>query len=394
MSDHERPQPLAGIRVIELARILAGPWAGQTLADLGADVVKVESPAGDDTREWGPPFVTYDDGGRDAAYFHACNRGKRSISLNFSEDLDRRKLIALVKSADVLIENFKVGGLKKFGLDYDSLKVLNPGLIYCSITGFGQNGPYASRPGYDFIIQGMSGIMSLTGERDGEPQKVGVAFADIFTALYSVIAIQAALAERRMTGQGSHIDMALLDSQVAVLANQALNYFVSGSTPTRIGNAHPNIVPYQVFETSDGHLIIAVGNDRQFGRLCAILGLDNLADSPDYATNEARVENREKLCDLLATTIALWRRDELLAQLDQNGVPGGPINDLDDVFGDPQIRHRQLQGALSNIHLANGSVPTLNTPIMLDGNRAVHAQSSPRLNENAKGSFLILPEIG
>ena len=266
--------PVAGLRVVEFARILAGPWIGQTLADLGADVVKVEAPGGDDTRSWGPPFVPGIDGDHlSAAYFHACNRGKRSIVLDFSTEHGRDAARRLAADADVVIENFKLGGLKKYGLDYESLSALNPRLVYCSITGFGQDGPYAHRAGYDYIVQGLGGIMDLTGDPQGEPQKVGVAFADIFTGLYGVIAIQAALAQRERTGRGQHIDMALLDCMTGVLANQALNYLVSGASPHRMGNAHPNIAPYQVFAVADGHIILAVGNDGQFARLCEALGL-------------------------------------------------------------------------------------------------------------------------
>ena len=292
--------PLAGIRVIELARILAGPWAGQLLADLGADVIKVESPEGDDTRKWGPPFVEGKEGENlSAAYYHSCNRGKRSVVIDFSTPDGAEKIRKLVASADVLIENFKLDGLKKYGLDYETLKALNPKLIYCSITGFGQNGPYSPRAGYDFIVQGMSGLMSITGAVGGEPQKVGVAVTDIFTGLYSVIAIQAALRHAEATGQGQHIDMALLDCQMGVLANQNLNYLVSGIAPTRMGNAHPNIVPYEVLPVRDGHFILAVGNDGQFRKFCKVAGLNHLADDPAYVSNAARVSNRVALRELI-----------------------------------------------------------------------------------------------
>ncbi len=260
--------PLAGIRVIELARVLAGPWAGQMLADLGADVIKVERPGtGDETREWGPPFVATVEGAQpESAYFHCCNRGKRSIVVDFTTSRGQEILRRLAGTADVLIENYKVGALAKYGLDYASLAALNPRLVYCSITGFGQDGPYAARPGYDFMIQGLGGIMDLTGSPDGEPHKIGVAFADIFTGVYAVVGIQAALAVRERTGTGQHVDMALLDTQVGVLANQAMNYLISGRSPRRLGNAHPNIVPYQTFAVADGHIILAVGNDAQFQR--------------------------------------------------------------------------------------------------------------------------------
>ncbi|EFO30554.1 L-carnitine dehydratase/bile acid-inducible protein F [Roseibium sp. TrichSKD4] len=336
--------PLEGVKVVELARILAGPWIGQTLADLGADVVKVESPSGDDTRGWGPPFVEDEEGEPlDAAYFHSCNRGKRSIAVDFRTSEGQETVRKLVARSDILIENFKVGGLEKYGLDYESLKAVNPKLIYCSVTGFGQSGPYAHRAGYDFMIQGMGGIMDLTGDPQGEPQKIGVAFADIFTGLYGVIGVLSALHRRDRTGHGEHVDMALLDAQVGVLANQAQNFIVSGKSPKRLGNAHPNIVPYQVFSVSDGHLIIAVGNDGQFAKLCDVLGAAELANDPRFATNKARVGNRELLIGLIAPLIAAFKRDDLLVQLEGKGVPAGPINSVEDVFNDPQVAHRDLQ---------------------------------------------------
>ncbi|HEX7693911.1 MAG TPA: CaiB/BaiF CoA-transferase family protein, partial [Sphingomonas sp.] len=309
------PAPLAGLKVIELARILAGPWAGQTLADLGAEVIKVESPEGDDTRKWGPPFVENPDGTHDAAYFHATNRGKRSVALDFRTPEGQAAVREMIADADVVIENFKVGGLAKYGLDFASLAAINPRLVYCSITGFGQDGPYAHRAGYDFIIQGMSGIMDLTGDPAGEPQKIGVAFADIFTGLYAVIAIQAALAMRERTGRGQHIDMALLDTMTGVLANQAMNYLVSGVSPTRLGNAHPNIAPYAAFPTADGWFILAVGNDGQFRRFCAIVGLDALGEDPRFATNPARVANRAELTKRVTEATLRFHRDDLLALL-------------------------------------------------------------------------------
>ncbi len=339
------PGPLAGLRVIELARILAGPWAGQILADLGADVVKVERKGtGDDTRGWGPPFVEAADGGHlDAAYFHATNRGKRSIELDFDDDEGRRIVRKLAARADVLIENFKVGSLTKFGLDYASLSRENPRLIYCSITGFGQTGPSAARPGYDLMAQGMGGIMDLTGAPDGEPQRAGVPVADIFTGVYSAVGILAALAQRERTGRGCLVDTALLDSQVGVLANQALNYLVSGEVPKRIGNAHPNIVPYQVFPVADGHIIIATGNDTQFAKLCAVLGEPNIAQEPSYRVNSDRLAHRDELIARLSGLTQRWRRAELLAKLEEVQVPAGPINSLDQVFGDPQVLHRGMR---------------------------------------------------
>ena len=368
-------RPLEGLRVLELARILAGPWVGQTLADLGADIIKVESPEGDDTRQWGPPFIARD-GDSSAAYFHACNRGKRSVTADFRDPEDLDFVRRLAKDADVVVENFKVGGLEKFGLDYETLSATNPGLVYCSVTGFGQDGPYAARAGYDFLIQGMSGIMDLTGDPAGEPQKIGVAFADIFTGLYSVIAIQAALAERVRTGRGKHVDMALLDCMTGVLANQAMNYLASGVVPHRLGNAHPNITPYQTFATADGWLIIAVGNNAQFGRLCEVLGLDGIADNPCYATNAARIENRDALTALLADRTSAWARDDLLAALEQAVVPAGPINTVSDVLADPQIVHRGMQ-------IAPDGVPGLRTPVSFAGAPApVSDRPSPKLGEH------------
>lgn len=350
--------PLNGVRVVEFARILAGPWAGQILADLGADVIKVESPAGDDTRKWGPPFVTRGDGTSDAAYFHATNRGKRSVALDFATGEGRQKALDLVRNADILIENFKVGGLARFGLDYASAAEINPRLIYCSITGFGQDGPYAPRPGYDFIVQGMSGIMDLTGEPDGAPQKIGVAYADILTGLYSVIAIQAALVERERSGRGQHIDMALLDVMAGTLANQAMNYLVSGETPRRLGNAHPNIAPYEVYPTSDSWIILAVGNDEQFRRCCAILGID---PGPDFATNAARLGRRAELNELLVPATRQWKRDDLLEALAGAGVPAGPINSVAEAFADPQLIHRGMRIDMDD---GNGkTVPGLRLPI-------------------------------
>ncbi|PDT07701.1 CaiB/BaiF CoA-transferase family protein [Rhizobium sp. M1] len=366
--------PLEGVRVLELARILAGPWAGQTLADLGATVIKVESPEGDDTRRWGPPFIRDGDDVA-AAYFHSCNRGKLSITADFNAVEDVDKLRALVANADVVIENFKVGGLKKFGLDYESLKAINPRLIYCSITGFGQTGPYAGRAGYDFIVQGMAGIMDLTGEPDREPQKIGVAFADIFTGLYSVIAIQAALILRNTTGEGQFIDMALLDSAVGVLANQAMNFLASGKAPTRLGNAHPNIAPYQVFPVSDGNIIIACGNDAQFARLCDILRLSAVADDVRFKSNAERVRHREELTSVMEAQTKLFKRTDLLADLARVGIPAGPINTVEDVFADPQVAHRKMA-------VDNEGITGIRTPIIFSGQPLSSHRKSPRLGEH------------
>jgi crotonobetainyl-CoA:carnitine CoA-transferase CaiB-like acyl-CoA transferase len=350
--------PLKGIKVLELARILAGPFAGQILADLGAEVVKVESPAGDDTRSWGPPFIENADGTKDAAYFHAANRGKTSILADFNDPDDKARVIELVRQADVLIENFKTGGLAKFGLDYDSLKEVNPRLVYCSITGFGHDGPYAPFAGYDFIIQGMSGIMDLTGLADGPPTKIGMAYADVMTGLYAVIGIQAALHMRERTGRGQHIDMALFDTMVGTLANQAMNYLVTGKAPHRMGNAHPNIVPYEAFPTKDGWLIIAVGNDRQFARLAALLGLDV---KPGWETNPGRVADRTAVSPAIALKTREWLRDDLLARLEEERIPAGPIHDVGEALRDPQIVAR---GMVLDMMREDGTrIPGLRTPI-------------------------------
>jgi crotonobetainyl-CoA:carnitine CoA-transferase CaiB-like acyl-CoA transferase len=376
-----RVRPLEGIRVLELARILAGPWAGQLLADLGAEVIKVERPgSGDDTRSWGPPFVEAAQGGHlDAAYFHACNRGKRSVAIDFETDAGAETVRSLAREADVVIENFKVGGLRKYGLDHESLARLNPCLVTCSITGFGQDGPYAPRAGYDFMIQAMGGIMDLTGTPEGEPQKIGVAFADVFTGVYSVVGILAALRRRDETGQGAHVDMALFDTQLSVLANQGLNYLVSGSSPKRMGNAHPNIVPYQVFPASDGNIVIASGNDVQFARLCAILGIPDLAGHPDYATNKDRVRNRQALCSLIAGLTGRRTRASLLAELEAAGVPAGPINSVAEALEDPQAVHRGMTLRIPHPGAKEGSVPAIRSPIVIDGEPMVADRPSPVL---------------
>ncbi|QWK78659.1 CaiB/BaiF CoA transferase family protein [Ochrobactrum sp. BTU1] len=366
--------PLAGLKVIELARILAGPWVGQTLSDLGADVIKVESPEGDDTRTWGPPFIEVE-GEKSAAYFHACNRGKQSIIADFRSDEGRELVRKLVADADVVIENFKLGGLDKYGLDYESLKAINPRLIYCSITGFGHTGPYAERAGYDFMIQGMGGIMDLTGEPDGQPQKIGVAFADIFTGLYSVIAIQSALIMRERTGKGQHIDMALFDCMSAVLANQAMNYLASGVSPKRMGNAHPNIAPYQTLPVSDGYFIIACGNDGQFAKLTALLGVGEIARDSRFLTNASRVANRDALTAMLEERTTQWLRDDLLAALAKAGVPAGPINTVADVFADPQFIARQMR-------IDPDGVPGLRTPIRFSDAELKLDRRSPKLGEH------------
>ena len=367
--------PLEGLKVIELARILAGPWAGQALGDLGAEVIKVEAPEGDDTRQWGPPFVEREND-KTASYFHSCNRGKSSVIVDFRTDEGKAVLIELVRDADILIENFKVGGLKKYGLDYENLAKVNPKLIYCSITGFGQTGPYAHRAGYDYIIQGMSGFMSITGEPDGAPQRAGVAITDIFTGVYATSAILAALHMRARTGQGQHIDMSLLDSAVCVMANQALNYLTTGNPPQRTGNYHPNLTPYQVFECRDGHIIIATGNDGQYQRLCDILGLPEMASAPEYLKNANRVENREDMIAKLSARTVLMSKGELLTACEAKGVPAGPINSMDEVFADPQVVHRQLQVNLDGI-------PSVRSPFMFSDAELKLDRPSPKLGDNS-----------
>lgn len=366
-------KPLAGLKVVELARILAGPWAGQTLADMGATVVKVESPEGDDTRKWGPPFVKRD-GDRSAAYFHSCNRGKSSVVVDFRTDEGKQKIYDLLEDADVLIENFKVGGLKKYGLDYETLRKKYPRLVYCSITGFGQTGPYAHRAGYDYIIQGMSGLMSVTGEPDGQPQKVGVAVTDVFTGMYAVSAILAAIHQRNTTNRGQHIDLALLDVATSVMANQALNYLATGNAPKRLGNAHPNIVPYQVFACADGHFIVAAGNDAQYQKLCKLLGAEELGTDPRFVTNADRLSNRTVLGVLLTDLMKERTKSELLAACEENGVPAGPINDMAEVFADPQVLARGLQIEIDGI-------PSVRLPVIFSDAETQTQYASPRLGE-------------
>jgi crotonobetainyl-CoA:carnitine CoA-transferase CaiB-like acyl-CoA transferase len=387
------PGPLTGLHVLELARILAGPWAGQILADLGADVVKVERPGtGDDTRGWGPPFVAGADGKHlGAAYFHATNRGKRSIELDFESEDGKRIVTKLVARSDVLIENFKVGGLKKFGLDYESLSKVNPRLVYCSITGFGQTGPHAARAGYDLMAQGIGGFMDLTGAPDAEPTRAGVPVSDIITGVYSVVGILAALTQRETTGRGAYVDTALVDTTVGVLANQALNYLVSGVVPKRIGNAHPNIVPYQVFPVADGHIIIATGNDSQYLKLCTVLGEPKLAEDPAYRVNSDRLANRAELVDKLSVLTRKFQGNDLLTKLEAVGVPAGPINTLEQVFADPQVIHRGMRVEPPSSAAKDGKIPGVRTPIVLDGQPMAAERPAPRLGEHTKD---ILREIG
>jgi crotonobetainyl-CoA:carnitine CoA-transferase CaiB-like acyl-CoA transferase len=380
---------LSEITVLDLSRILAGPWATQVLGDLGADIIKVERPgSGDDTRGWGPPFLrdATTQASADAAYFLCANRNKKSVTIDFTTPEGQRMVQDLARRADVLIENFKLGGLATYGLDYESLKKINPRLIYCSITGFGQSGPYAARPGYDFLVQAMGGLMSVTGRRDGEPgagpQKAGVALTDILTGLYASIGILAALKHRDRTGEGQHIDLALLDVQVACLANQAMNYLVSGIAPGRLGNAHPNIVPYQDFPTSDGYMIIAVGNDAQFARLCGELGLSELAQDPRFARNQDRVAHRQALILQLCAATRERPTAHWVDRLEAAGVPCGPINGIDAVFDDPQVRAREMQ--ISMPHAAAGRVPLVASPLRLSASPASYRLTPPALGAHTR----------
>ncbi|MBX6320111.1 CaiB/BaiF CoA-transferase family protein [Pigmentiphaga sp.] len=385
----ERASPLAGIRVLDLTRVLAGPWCTQNLADLGAEVIKIERPgSGDDTRSWGPPFLKDAEGREtsEAAYYLSVNRNKRSVALDISTPEGAALVRQLAAQCDILIENFKVGGLAKYGLDYASLKTVNPRLIYCSITGFGQFGPYAHRPGYDFMIQGLGGFMSITGERDGlpgaGPQKAGVAVADILTGMYATVGILAALQERHRSGLGQHLDIALLDSVVAMLGNQALNYLTSGVAPRRAGNAHQNIVPYQVFAASDGHLIVAVGNDGQFRAYCGVIEAPHLADDPDYATNSNRVIHRDRLVPILAEIMAKKPRDYWLERLEAVGVPCGPINTIDQTFNDPQVQARGLR--LDLPHPLAGTVPSVASPLRLSETPVRYRNAPPLLGQDTE----------
>lgn len=366
--------PLDGLKVVELARILAGPWAGQTLSDLGAKVIKVESLDGDDTRQWGPPFVTNGDD-KSASYFHSCNRGKKSICVDFKSNDGQKTIKKLISEADILIENFKVGGLLKYGLDFNSLSKINPKLIYCSITGFGQTGPYSHRAGYDYIIQGMSGLMSITGEPDGQPQKMGVAVTDILTGLYGVTAILSAIIQRDKTGRGQHIDLALLDVATSVTANQAMNYLTTGTVPKRMGNGHQNLAPYQVFDCNDGHIIIATGNDAQYQRLCAVLELDEMASNKLFLKNADRLENRVALIEIINTETKKRTKESLLESCESQGIPAGPINDLSEVFEDPQVIFRGLVKEIDNI-------PTVASPFNFSDSSMNITNLSPKLGEH------------
>jgi formyl-CoA transferase len=378
------PGPLSHLRVLDLSRVLAGPFCGQNLADLGAEVIKVERPrSGDDTRAWGPPYLR-DESGREtseAAYYLAANRGKKSITIDLAHPDGQRLVREIALHCDILIENYKVGDMARYGLSFADLQPLHPRLIYCSITGFGQNGPYAERAGYDFIIQGMGGLMSVTGERDdapgGGPQKVGIAVSDLMTGMYSTVAILAALAHRERTGEGQHIDMALLDVQVAMLANMASNYLCSGVPPKRWGNAHPNIVPYQTFATADGYIIVAVGNDGQYAKFCEIGGRPELASDPRFVKNADRVRRRDELVPLLEEMVRLKASGEWLDALEQAGVPSGPINTLDQVFADPQVLARGMRIELA--HPTAGRVPLVASPMHFSATPLSHDTPPPTL---------------
>jgi crotonobetainyl-CoA:carnitine CoA-transferase CaiB-like acyl-CoA transferase len=382
-------QSLTGLKVLDLSRILAGPWVGQTLADLGAEVIKIERPgAGDDTRGWGPPFLV-DAQGRetaDSAYFLCANRNKKSVTVDMTREEGRQALVALAQRADILIENYKLGGLKQYGLDYETLKKINPRLIYCSITGFGQTGPYASRAGYDFLIQGMGGLMSVTGVKDGDPgagpQKVGVALTDIMTGLYSTVGILAALAYRERTGRGQHLDMALLDVQIAALANQGSNFLVSGKAPGRMGNAHPNIVPYQDFPTKDGYMVIAVGNDAQFTRLCEAAGRPEMVLDARFANNRARVMHRVQLIEALRALTIERTTAQWVETLEALGVPCGPINTIDQVFDDPHVQFRGVRQVVNSP--IYGPVPIVANPIRMSETPVRYHSAPPVLGEHTR----------
>jgi crotonobetainyl-CoA:carnitine CoA-transferase CaiB-like acyl-CoA transferase len=380
---------LSHLRVLDLSRVLAGPWSTQILGDLGAEVIKVERPeVGDDTRTWGPPFLRDGAGNatKESAYFQSCNRNKQSVTIDFTKAEGQELVRELARKSDIVVENFKVGGLQQYGLDYASLKPINPKLIYCSITGFGQTGPYRNRAGYDFMIQAMGGIMSITGEADGKPgggpMKIGVALTDIMTGMYATVAILAALAHRERTGAGQYIDLALLDVQVAVLANQALNYLVSGKPPQRMGNAHPNVTPYQVFATRDGHMVLAIGNDAQFARFCACAGRGEVAQDTRFRTNAARIQHRTELMPIVAHACATRTTAEWIELLEQAGVPCGPINDLAQVFANEQVTARGMQVNLP--HASGGSVPLVASPLRLSATPPEYQSAPPLLGQHTE----------
>lgn len=379
---------LGHLKVLDLSRILAGPWASQILADFGAQVIKVERPSvGDDTRRWGPPYMPQDDGqdSSESAYFMAANRGKQSVCIDITTPKGQQQVHKLAQQCDIVIENFKTGGAAQYALDYATLSAHNPQLIYCSITGFGQTGPYKNRPGYDFLVQAMGGLMSVTGEPEREPQKIGVALTDVMTGLYASVGILASLAEREKSGLGQYIDLALLDVTAATLANQATNYLVGGEVPKKLGNSHPNIVPYQTFATSDGHCIVAVGNDEQFKRYCQVLGLDNLSKHPDYSTNPQRVKNRNQLVAILQGQMLSKPRDEWLVLFEQALVPAGPINNIDEVFNDPQIIAREMRVNIP--HPLNKNLTLPGNPIKLSRTPVEYNRPPPLLGEHDEDVF-------
>lgn len=378
---------LEGVTVLDLSRVLAGPWSTQILADLGADVIKVENPeGGDDTRHWGPPFVKpeAEDERGDAAYFHACNRGKKSIALDFRTEEGRAAVRALARRADIVVENFKAGTLARYGLDHEALSRENPRLVTCSITGFGQTGPYSDRPGYDFLIQAMGGMMSITGDPDtvpgGHPLKAGVAVSDLFTGMYATVSILAALRHAERTGEGQHIDVALLDVTLSVMANQNLNYLIGGVVPQRMGNAHPNVVPYQDFRTSDGHLILAIGNDGQFERFCKVADRNDLWADGRFATNALRIEHREALIPEIAKAMATRASADWIASLNEAGVPCGPINTIEDAFADPHVQARGMRSTVD--HTAAGTIATVGNPLKFSRTPCQVRSAPPLLGEH------------
>ena len=387
LSSRNNTSPLSGIRILDLSRILAGPTCTQLLGDYGADVIKIEKPGtGDDTRTWGPPFLKDDEGNisRESAYYLCANRNKRSLAVDITSDEGASLIHRLVKHCDVVIENFKVGGLAKYGLDYEGLSTTNPDIIYCSISGFGQTGPNAHKPGYDLLAQAYGGIMSITGDPDGEPMKVGLGIADVMCGMYATTAILAALRHRDRTGEGQHIDLALVDTQVAWLINAGTNYLVSGLDQSRLGNQHPNIVPYQVFSTTDGHVVIAVGNDAQYERFCTILQREDLASDPLYATNEMRLKNRQELIPILAAEIAKWKRDELVAALDEAGVPGGAINTIQDVFETDQVTARDMKIIMAHPDAGSVGVSLIGNPVKFSKSKISYRLPPPRCGEHTK----------
>ena len=387
MMSENRPAPLEGIRVLDLSRVLAGPWCTQNLADLGADVIKVERPGvGDDTRTWGPPYLKGPDGQdtTEAAYYLSCNRNKRSITIDYATPQGAELVRELAAKSDVLVENFKVGGLKKYGLDYETLREINPRLISCSVTGSGQTGPFAERPGYDFMVQGLGGLMSITGERDdlpgGGPQKAGVAVTDIITGMYAAVGVLAALQERNRSGLGQQLDIALFDCHVAMLSNQNSNFFTTGKAPKRAGNAHQNVVPYQVFATCDGHMIVATGNDSQYRAYCKAIGAPELAEDPRFLDNRGRVTHRDALIALLVDIMKTGKRDDLIAKLEAVGVPCGPINDIAQAFAHPQARARELRREIP--HPLGGTAPITASPLRMSGSPVQYRRAPPLLGQH------------